>query len=189
MPKIRRSANSFPSAPPGAAICIELRALRRALAAGVVDGVLAGEQKLGDGEEGIALLQQRLDDARQGFWSVQGGVMEQDDGAGLDLACHPLGDLRRGQLLPVQTVPAGKGCKRLEAVDFTLYLQDTLGSASSSERASIYCSKLFIILWFFGLPLAVFCPLDLCINALNVHMPILKAPAVLVPADLLGLPT
>lgn len=40
-------------------------ALCQAPAAGVVDGVVAGQQKLGDGEEGIALLQRRLDDAGQ----------------------------------------------------------------------------------------------------------------------------
>ena len=85
----------------------------RTLAAGVVDGVVAGQQELGDGEEGIAILQQRLDDAGQRLRSVQGGVVEQDDGTRLDLTCHPLSDLRRREFLPVQAVPAGSGFKEL----------------------------------------------------------------------------
>ena len=77
----------------------------------MVDGVIAGQQKLGDGEEGVVLLQQCLDDAGQCLRGVQGGIVKQNDGAGLDFACHPLGDLRCGQLLPVQTVHAGNGFK------------------------------------------------------------------------------
>ena len=68
------------------------RALRGALAAGVVDGVLPGEEDLGDGDEGVALLEKGLDDSGQGLGGVEGGVVEQDDGAGLNLAGHPLGD-------------------------------------------------------------------------------------------------
>ena len=85
----------------------------RTLAAGVVNGVLAVQQKLGDGDEGVALLQQRFNNSGQGFRGMQGGVVEQNDGAGLHLAGHPLGDLAGGQLLPVQTVPTGNAFKRL----------------------------------------------------------------------------
>ena len=35
---------------------------------------------------------------------MEGGVVEQDDGAGLDLGGHPLDDLSGGQVLPVQAV-------------------------------------------------------------------------------------
>ena len=33
-----------------------------------------------------------------------GSVVEEDDGPGLDLACHPLGDIGGGEVLPVQRV-------------------------------------------------------------------------------------
>jgi len=74
----------------------------------VVDGVvhvtLAGEDELGDGHEGVALLEKGVDDAGEGLWGVLGGVVEQDDGPRLDLAGHPLGDVGGGQVLPVQAV-------------------------------------------------------------------------------------
>ena len=79
-----------------------------ALASCVVDGVLlaAGprQDELRDGHKGIALLQKSLDDAGQGLRGVEGGVVEQDDGPGLDLGGHPLGDVGGGQVLPVQAV-------------------------------------------------------------------------------------
>ena len=85
--------------------------LGRALPPGVVDGVVgvvfAGEDQLRDGDEGVPLLEQGLQDAGQGLRRVDGRVVEQDNGAGLHLGGDPLGDLRRGELLPVQagTVP------------------------------------------------------------------------------------
>ena len=86
----------FPSCPAGA------------LAPGVVDGVIlpagSGEDQFRDGDEGIALLEEGLDDGGQGLRGVEGGVVEQDDGAGLDLGGHPLDDLSGGQVLPVQAV-------------------------------------------------------------------------------------
>lgn len=42
----------------------------------MVDGVVAGQKKLGDGKEGIALLQQRFDNAGQRLRSVQGGIVK-----------------------------------------------------------------------------------------------------------------
>lgn len=59
----------------------------------MVDGVGLGEDDLGDWDEGIAVLEQALDNARQGLRGVFGGVVEQDDGTGTDLGGHPLGDL------------------------------------------------------------------------------------------------
>lgn len=79
-------------------------ALRGALAAGVVDGVLPGEEDLGDGDEGVALLEKGLDDGGQGLRGVEGGVVEQDDGARLDLGGDAPGDLAGGEVLPVQAV-------------------------------------------------------------------------------------
>lgn len=77
---------------------------RRALPAGVVNGVFPGEDDLRDGDEGVALLKESLDDGGQGLWGVQGGVVEQDDGAGLDLGGHPPDNLPGLQVLPIQAV-------------------------------------------------------------------------------------
>lgn len=70
----------------------------------MVDGVLSGENDLGDGNEGVALLNQRLQNRGQGLRGMECGVVEQHNGARLDLGGHPLGNLRRGQVLPVQAV-------------------------------------------------------------------------------------
>ena len=87
--------------------------LCRTLSAGVVDGIVPGEDDLGNGDEGVAFLKQTLNDTGQSLRGVFCGIVEQDDGAGTDLACDPLGDVRCGQVLPVQTVPAGSGWKAL----------------------------------------------------------------------------
>lgn len=76
----------------------------RELAAGVVDGIVAGEKNLGDGDKGIAVLKQRFNDGGQGLRGVLGGVVEQHDGARLHLGDHPLCDLVGGQVFPVQAV-------------------------------------------------------------------------------------
>ena len=70
----------------------------------MVDGIVAGEQELGDGDEGVALPEQGLENGGQGLGGVEGGVVEQDDGAGGDLFRDPAGDLVGGQVLPVQAV-------------------------------------------------------------------------------------
>ena len=49
----------------------------------MVDGVLPGENDLGDGDKGVALLEEGLDDGGQGLRGVEGGVVEQDNGPGL----------------------------------------------------------------------------------------------------------
>ena len=67
----------------------------------MVDGVISGENDLGDGDEGIALLQQALDNTGQSFGCVLGSVMKQDDGAGADLGGDSFGDVGCGQVLPV----------------------------------------------------------------------------------------
>ena len=79
----------------------------------MVDGVRSSEDNLGDGNKGIALLKQGLDDGGQGLRGMEGGVVEQDDGAGLDLGGHPLDDLSGGQVLPVQAVTEGNKGKFL----------------------------------------------------------------------------
>ena len=73
----------------------------RELTAGVVDGIGAGQEDLGDGEEGVAVFQQRFDNSRQSFGGVLGGIMEQHDGTGLDFGGDPLGDLRSGGIFSI----------------------------------------------------------------------------------------
>ena len=92
-------------------------ALYRTLLPGVVDGVIgatgAGEDQLRNGDEGVAVLEQGLDDAGQGLWSMFGGVVEEDNRAGLHFGGNPLGDLSGGEVLPVQTITAGNKGKCL----------------------------------------------------------------------------
>lgn len=71
---------------------------------GVVRAAFPGQYELRDGHEGVALLKKGLQDAGEGLGGVLGGVVEQDDGAGLDLAGDPLGDVGGGEVLPVQGV-------------------------------------------------------------------------------------
>lgn len=70
----------------------------------MVDGVLPREDNLGDGDKGVALLKECLNDIGQGLWGVEGGVVEQDDGARLDLGGDAPGNLAGGEVLPVQAV-------------------------------------------------------------------------------------
>ena len=70
----------------------------------VVDIGVAGEQDLGYGDDGVAVLLQRLDDPGQGLRRMFGGVVEEDDAAGTDVFQHPLLDLLCRDALPVQTV-------------------------------------------------------------------------------------
>ena len=82
--------------------------LRGTLAACVVDGVvgvvLPGQDQLGDGHKGVALLDQGLQDSGQSFRRMQCGIVKENDGTWLDLFRHPLHDLIRRDLLPVQAV-------------------------------------------------------------------------------------
>lgn len=87
----------------------------------MVDGVLPGQDQLGDGHEGISFLQQTFDDAGQGLGGVLGGVVKQHDGTGTDFASDPLGDVGGGQVFPVQTVPTGSGWKVLGDKGFRMW--------------------------------------------------------------------
>lgn len=70
----------------------------------MVDGILPGQDQLGDGHQSIVLLDQVLQDRRQRLRRMLGSVVEKDDGPGLDLGGHPLGNVRRRKILPVQGV-------------------------------------------------------------------------------------
>ena len=68
---------------------------------GVVSAAGAGEDELGDGHKGVALLEQGFQNGGQGLGGVEGGVVEEYDGPWLDLAGDSLNNLRCGQILPV----------------------------------------------------------------------------------------
>lgn len=67
----------------------------------MVNSVLPRENDLRDRYEGVALLEESLNNGGQGLRSVQGGVMEQNNGPRLDLGGHPLDNLPGSQILPV----------------------------------------------------------------------------------------
>ena len=87
---------------------IRRSALAGLLPAGVVDGIVcaagAWQDDLGDGHKGVPLLKQGLDDPGQGLWRVDGRIVEEHDRPRAHPAHHPLGDLVRRDLLPVQAV-------------------------------------------------------------------------------------
>lgn len=85
----------------------------RALPPGMVDGIIAGEDQLRDGHEGIALLGELFQDRGQGLGGVESRIMKENDGPRAYLAGHPLGDLVGGDLLPVQAVTVPYSFKRL----------------------------------------------------------------------------
>ena len=78
------------------------------LPAGVINRVVliigAGQNDLGNGDKGIPLLEQTLNNTRQSLRGMEGGVVEEHDRAWLDLAGYPAGDLPGGEVFPVQTV-------------------------------------------------------------------------------------
>lgn len=88
------------------------------LSAGVVNGVLSVQNHLGDGDEGIALLKQRLDDAGKCLGGVECGVMEQDNRSGLDPGRDPLCNFVGGDIFPVQTVNTGTTVQTLRRKGF-----------------------------------------------------------------------
>ena len=84
---------------------------RRELPAGVVDGVGRIEDQLTDGHNGIPVVDQAVEDGRQGLRRVQGGVVEQHDGAGFHRVHDLFGDGCGVWLFPVQAVTARYGWK------------------------------------------------------------------------------
>ena len=58
---------------------------RRKLPAGVVNGVGRVEDELGDGEDGVAVVDEVGEDSGQRLRRVEGGVVEQHDAAGCTL--------------------------------------------------------------------------------------------------------
>lgn len=89
------------------------RFLCRELSAGVVDSVGRGQNELGDGEDGVAVVDEAGEDSGQRLRRVEGGVVEQHDAARLYLGGHPPADGVRVVILPIEGVPIGKDLKPL----------------------------------------------------------------------------
>ena len=83
------------------------------LPSGVVDDVVSGETQLRDGNKGIAFLDQAFNDGGEGLRRVLGGIVEEDNGAWLDLGGDTAADLRGREVFPIQTVRAGSSFKAL----------------------------------------------------------------------------
>ena len=77
---------------------------RRELPAGVVDGVGRIEDQLTDGYNGIPVVDQAVEDGRQGLRRVQRSVVEQHDAPRLHLGCYAPAYRIRVVVLPVQGV-------------------------------------------------------------------------------------
>lgn len=86
---------------------------RRELPAGVVDGVGRIEDQLTDGHNGIPVVDQAVEDGRQGLRRVQRSVVEQHDAPRLHLGCYAPAYRIRVVVLPVQGIHIGKDLKPL----------------------------------------------------------------------------
>ena len=84
---------------------------RRTLFACMIHVVFPLQKDLGNGDDLISGGLEKFQDRRQCLGRVECSVVEQADGAGLDLAGDPLGDFLGGEILPVQTVPVGSSWK------------------------------------------------------------------------------
>ena len=76
----------------------------------MVDGVLPFQDDLRNGDKGVALLQQGLNDPRQSFRRMLRRIVEQHDAPRLDFTRHLLGNIRSRQVFPIQAVTTGSIC-------------------------------------------------------------------------------
>ena len=67
----------------------------------MADGAGRGEDELGDGEDGVAVVDEAGEDSGQRLRCVEGGVVEQHDAARLYLGGHPPADGVCVMILPV----------------------------------------------------------------------------------------
>ena len=106
---------------------------------GVVGAAGAGQDELGDGDKGVALPEQGLQNGGQGLRGVEGGVVEEYDGPGLYLAGDPLDNLRGGQVLPIQTVTVPHSFKHLISglYTFSKKVSGLLGSNTSLQVITV----------------------------------------------------
>ena len=89
------------------------RCLCRELPPRVVDGVVSCQDQLADGQHGVALVDEVLQNAGQRLRRMQRGVVEQHDAPRLHLGRHPLIDGVRVVVLPIQGIPVGNDLKLL----------------------------------------------------------------------------
>ena len=79
-------------------------ALPSGMVHGIVRPALTGQEQLRNGHQLKPLPEQTLDHPWQRRRGVLGGVVEQGNGSRLRLGYHPLGDICRREVFPIQTV-------------------------------------------------------------------------------------
>ena len=79
----------------------------------MVDGVGSLQDQLGDGNDGVAVVDEATENGGEGLRRVERGVVEQHDAPRLYPGGHPLADGLCVVVLPVQGVPIGKDLKPL----------------------------------------------------------------------------
>lgn len=107
---------------------------RRELPAGVVDGVGRIEDQLTDGHNGIPVVDQAVEDGRQGLRRVQRSVVEQHDAPRLHLGCYAPAYRIRVVVLPVQGVHIGKDLKPLRRKGLRVWRRCALGKNLTCKR-------------------------------------------------------
>ena len=65
---------------------------------------VASEKDLGDGDDGVAVSLEGLDDPGQSLWRVLSGIVEEDDAPGAHVFQHPLLNLLGRDALLIQAV-------------------------------------------------------------------------------------
>ena len=103
------------------------RYLHRELSSRVVDGVGDLQDQLADGQHGVALVDEMLQNAGQRLRRVERGVVEQHDAARLDLGGHPLAYGVRIVVFPVEGVPIGNDLKPLRRKGLRVWYLCALG--------------------------------------------------------------
>ena len=79
----------------------------------MVHHIVPVQDQLRNGENGVALLDEILQNGGQSLRGVEGGVVKEDDASRLDLAGDPVIDSAGIIVLPVQAVPKRNRVKSL----------------------------------------------------------------------------
>ena len=79
----------------------------------MVDGIVPRQDQLTDGQHGVALVDKILQNSRQCLRRMEGGIVEQNDTAGLHLGGDSLVDGVGVVVLPVEGIPIGNELKPL----------------------------------------------------------------------------
>ena len=107
------------------------RLFDRALFPCVIHVVFSCQQNLGNGNDSIAVLLEKLQNGRESLRGVERCVVEETDGAGLNLFCYTLCDFSRGEVFPVETVTTVHPVQTLQRKGFIL--SDTPQNQGSPE--------------------------------------------------------